>query len=147
MNSLFPIIRHKLHILLQDLNILDNSIYSIIAPWKNIFDSSTMENFLTRNIIPKLIHLLKELNINSTQESSELFNQIMLWEDIIPIQYMVNMLEAEFFPRWHQVLYTWLSNHPNYEDIVKWYLEWKQKFSNNLLNNEKIRYYYFYYFL
>ena len=32
-----------------------------------------------------------------------------------------------------QVLCSWLSNSPNYEEITKWYLGWKSMFSDTLL--------------
>jgi tuftelin-interacting protein 11 len=31
------------------------------------------------------------------------------------------------------VLCSWLSNSPNYEEITKWYLGWKNSFSDTLL--------------
>lgn len=38
-----------------------------------------------------------------------------------------------------QVLCSWLSNNPNYEEITKWYLGWKSLFSENLLSHPLVK--------
>lgn len=58
----------------------------------------------------------------------------MSWSDVLPIKHMVAMLERTFFPKWLQVLCTWMSNMPNYEEITKWYLGWKSLFSEEYRN-------------
>ena len=47
---------------------------------------------------------------------------------------MVAMLEKTFFPKWLQVLCSWMSNMPNYDEITKWYLGWKTLFSDEYRN-------------
>lgn len=38
-----------------------------------------------------------------------------------------------------QVLCSWLSNNPNYEEITKWYLGWKGMLSEQLLSHPVIK--------
>lgn len=38
-----------------------------------------------------------------------------------------------------QVLCSWLSNNPNYEEITKWYLGWKAMLSEQLLSHPLIK--------
>lgn len=38
-----------------------------------------------------------------------------------------------------QVLCSWLSNNPNYEEITKWYLGWKGLLSENLLSHPLVK--------
>jgi len=38
---------------------------------------------------------------------------------------MVNLIEAHFFPKWHDVLRAWLMHSPNYQQVEQWYLNWK----------------------
>lgn len=38
-----------------------------------------------------------------------------------------------------QVLCSWLSNSPNYEEITKWYLGWKSMFSDQVLAHPSIK--------
>lgn len=46
---------------------------------------------------------------------------------------------AEFVPVVLQVLCSWLSNSPNYEEITKWYLGWKSMFSDQVLAHPSIK--------
>lgn len=38
-----------------------------------------------------------------------------------------------------QVLCSWLSNNPNYEEITKWYLGWKGMLSEQLLSHPVVK--------
>lgn len=38
-----------------------------------------------------------------------------------------------------QVLCSWLSNSPNYEEITKWYLGWKSMFSDQVLAHPSVK--------
>ena len=70
---------------------------------------------------------------------SEPFRWVMAWRDMIPIHHFVALLERHFFPKWHQVTNTnalvlcnnvlsiitqvfsrWLTNQPNYDEVVQW---------------------------
>lgn len=49
----------------------------------------------------------------------------MAWQDLLPDQVLVNLLDRCFFPRWLQVLTNWLNASPNYEEVGVWYKGWK----------------------
>jgi len=57
----------------------------------------------------------------------------MAWKEHIPAKHIATMLEKSFFPKWLNVLCSWLSNMPNYEEITKWYLGWKSLFPEDLM--------------
>ncbi|KAI4179934.1 MAG: hypothetical protein L6R41_007559, partial [Letrouitia leprolyta] len=46
------------------------------------------------------------------------------------------LLASEFFPKWHHVLYLWLTNEPNYEEIREWFLWWKDQFPVQIRGHE-----------
>ena len=50
---------------------------------------------------------------------------VTAWASVTPPHLMVSLLEAHFFPKWHNVLRTWLAHAPNYEEISNWYVGWK----------------------
>jgi tuftelin-interacting protein 11 len=124
---------------LQEWNPLDSSANVIIAPWKGVFDDESIGTLLKRSIIPKLAMMMRSFEVNPRNQDIAPFNAFKAWENVIPIHQLVNMLETDFFPKWHQVLYTWLSSRPNYEEVSQWYWGWKQQFSQNMMSNEKIR--------
>jgi tuftelin-interacting protein 11 len=163
MESLFPTIRHKLGVALTDWHPSDASAHAILVPWRGVFDSATMENLLSRSILPKLILCLRGmcpsdhppmcshgltvclnqkigLVINPLQQQLDPFNCVMLWSDIIAPNNFVPLLEMEFFPKWFAVLSSWLgSSAPNFEEISQWYSAWKQLFPASLQSHPRMQ--------
>jgi tuftelin-interacting protein 11 len=35
------------------------------------------------------------------------------------------LLVSDFFPKWHEILYIWLTNDPNYEEVGAWFSWWR----------------------
>ncbi|XP_071208968.1 tuftelin-interacting protein 11-like isoform X3 [Salvelinus alpinus] len=82
---------------------------------------------------------LGELLINPHQQQIETFNWVLDWEGMLSPSSLVSLLDKHFFPKWLQVLCSWLSNIPNYEEITKWYLGWKSMFSDAVLAQPLIK--------
>jgi len=65
---------------------------------------------------------------------------MMSWVDMLPHSSLVTLLEKHFFPRWLQVLGTWLSGpNPNYYEVTSWYQGWKALFPQQLLADSTIK--------
>lgn len=64
--------------------------------------------------------------------------KIMFWLS----KYNVTYMDFSVYLQWYlslQVLCSWLSNNPNYEEITKWYLGWKGMLSEQLLSHPVIK--------
>ncbi len=46
----------------------------------------------------------------------------MVWRDMIGVHHYASLLETAFFPKWIQVLSSWLANNPKFEEVTKWYV-------------------------
>ncbi|XP_062872018.1 tuftelin-interacting protein 11 [Trichomycterus rosablanca] len=134
LEPLYPPIRSKLANALQRWHPSDPSARLILQPWKDVFTPGAWEAFMVKNIVPKLALSLGELVVNPHQQVIEPFNWVMDWEGMLSLSTMVGLLDKHFFNKWLQVLCSWLSNNPNYEEITKWYLGWKSMFSEQLLS-------------
>lgn len=139
LDPLYPPIRQKLGQVLKDWNPIDISAHIILAPWKKVFDEHSMEQLLERSITPKLTMMMKNFVINPRAQDLTPFKAFTIWEDLIPHHIMANLLLTEFFPKWHQVLFTWLSSQADFTEVSQWYMGWKQQFSQDMLSNDKIR--------
>ncbi|XP_056130616.1 tuftelin-interacting protein 11 [Lampris incognitus] len=139
LEPLYPPIRSKLANALQRWHPSDGSARLILQPWKDVFSPGAWEAFMVKNIIPKLALCLGELVINPHQQQMEPFHWVMDWEGMLSPSSLISLLDKNFFPKWLQVLCSWLSNSPNYEEITKWYLGWKTMFSDILLAQPLIK--------
>uniref|UniRef100_F6SXR8 Tuftelin-interacting protein 11 n=1 Tax=Equus caballus TaxID=9796 RepID=F6SXR8_HORSE len=133
LERLYSSIRSKLSRALQKWHPSDSSAKLILQPWKEVFTPGSWEAFMVKNIVPKLEMCLGELVINPHQQHMDAFYWVITWEGMISVSSLVGLLEKHFFPKWLQVLCSWLSNSPNYEAITKWYLGWKSVFSDQVL--------------
>ncbi|XP_020657513.3 tuftelin-interacting protein 11 [Pogona vitticeps] len=139
LEPLYSPIRNKLSNALQKWHPSDASAKLILQPWKEVFTPGSWEAFMVKNIVPKLGLCLNELIINPHQQHMDAFFWVMDWEGMISVSSLVGLLEKHFFPKWLQVLCSWLSNNPNYEEITKWYLGWKSMFSDQVLAHPSIK--------
>lgn len=124
--ALYPDIRRKLASALSAWNPLDSSVYYMIEPFVAVFDSTSMEAFLGRAILPKLIIALRQQAMEPGQSTAAI-EAVLRWCDIIPEMHLVAMIEGEFFPRWFRVLCAWLSQrHVNFAEVALWYQFWRK---------------------
>ncbi|TFK13980.1 Tuftelin-interacting protein 11 [Platysternon megacephalum] len=139
LEPLYSPIRNKLANALQKWHPSDSSAKLILQPWKEVFTPGSWEAFMVKNIVPKLGMCLNELVINPHQQHMDAFYWVIDWEGMVSVSSLVGLLEKHFFPKWLQVLCSWLSNSPNYEEITKWYLGWKSMFSDQVLAHPSIK--------
>jgi tuftelin-interacting protein 11 len=118
---LYPTIRHKLAIALNSWHPSDLSAHKILEPWVQVFSKETMEAFVVRHILPKLGYCLQTLAINPHHQDIGPFEWVLAWRDMIPPPHYATILDQHFFPKWIQVLSSWLSNNPNYDEVTRWY--------------------------
>lgn len=141
--NVYPIIMEKLSAALLAWSPSDRSARAIILPWKGVFDNNIFQNFLLANIIPKLQITLAELVINPLQQDLDKFNQVYEWSDIITSvcgdATMAQMLHKFFFPKWIQTLVIWLNQNPNLEQVSRWYLGWKSRLSDGILQQNVVK--------
>uniref|UniRef100_A0A7N2L8S4 G-patch domain-containing protein n=1 Tax=Quercus lobata TaxID=97700 RepID=A0A7N2L8S4_QUELO len=102
--------------------------------WENLLPPSVLNYIFDNIVMPKLSSavgcwepLLETVPIHQVGNA--------LWLDL-----MVDMMERFFFAKWLQVLYHWLNASPNFEEITRWHLGWKELLPKELLANASIRY-------
>ena len=98
-----------------------------------------MQAFVLKNIFPKLEQCLQSLIVNPHQQRLEEWNWVMEWQDFLAPAALISLLEQHFFPKWLQVLATWLNHNPNYDEVTKWYKGWKSVIPNEIIHSPEIR--------
>lgn len=138
LSAVYPDVRRKLVDYMRTWHAIDPSSVQHIAPWVPIFDRSSMENFLSKTVIPKLVELTRrQLVIDPSNQSLEVLNSVLAWSDVLPSQHLTCLLAGEFFPKWLRVLIAWLNlNSPDFGEISLWYQGWKSIFPKKVVEDE-----------
>lgn len=136
--SLPQTVRQKLMLSLDNWHPIDPKGYCLIKAWKPHLNWSLTSALLNTAVIPKLNHMmLNEFTVDPRDQRLDEFNAFMKWRDVIPSQDFNVILSNAFFQPWLQVLYIWLKNAASdpkvYEDVRKWYLEWKNFFPEDVM--------------
>ena len=86
------------------------------------------ELFIIRSILPKLSNGLKnEFTVNPQNQKLEPVQWVLRWHPLIAHRFLAKVLQNEFFPKWFQALYTWLTrSNVDMDEIARWYMGWKQ---------------------
>lgn len=164
--SVYPVIMDKLSKALVSWSPSDRSARAIISPWYGVIPDSDFQNFLLKNIIPKLqltlgmlnleiIHknilffenfqiksfffISAELIINPLHQDMDQFNQVWEWHELMSTTAMAQTLVKYFFPKWMQTLVIWLNQNPNFEQVSRWYLGWKGQFNDAILQQNGVK--------
>ncbi|KAI8825833.1 GC-rich sequence DNA-binding factor-like protein-domain-containing protein [Fimicolochytrium jonesii] len=129
MEGIFTTIRHKFNVSWRDRKWTpaDPSAFETLLPWREIFRPSDMESLVMKAILPKLVETLqKDFSVNPANQDLTPLQNVLTWRPFVPNHLFVHLLETEFFPKWHSVLWTWLcSPGVSGEEITMWYRSWK----------------------
>ena len=96
-----------------------------LSLWQKVYSKSDWDALILSYIVPPLAAYLREnLQINPRQQDVKPLNLLLEWKDLLRPNIINQILETEFFPKWLDALYIWLTHTPNLEEVNKWYVYW-----------------------
>ena len=137
---LFPEIRRKISHALSSWDGVTSLAFDLVSPWKGTFDEGSFVNLLLRVVVPKLITSLRLFIINPQNQDIAPITSLLQWHTTLPSANLIALLVGEFFPKWLQVLFVWLSSpQVDLEEISEWYSGWRGLFPELLADEPLIK--------
>ncbi|KAK9079005.1 hypothetical protein SSX86_000674 [Deinandra increscens subsp. villosa] len=137
LDTFYPTIRNRLESVLHVWHPSDESAYAILSPWKPVFDPGSWEQIMARFIVPKLLVVMHEFQINPADQKLDQFYRVLTWAGLVPTHHMLRVMDV-FFDKWQEVLFQWLCSKPDFEEVYNWFLGWKDLIPAELSSNEHI---------
>ncbi|KAI9375313.1 GC-rich sequence DNA-binding factor-like protein-domain-containing protein [Aspergillus egyptiacus] len=95
--------------------------------------SAEFDTCLRNHLLPRLAaHLRNDFDVNPQDQDLTAFENILKWKDWFQPNVLGLLFVAEFFPKFHQILYIWLTNDPNYEEVAEWFTWWRSQFPTEI---------------
>ncbi|CAD6594426.1 MAG: hypothetical protein ASARMPRED_009402 [Alectoria sarmentosa] len=121
-------VKRKFKSVLSSWNLSSASVPAELEEWRKVLQSE-LPSMLVRYLLPRLsLHLSTNLIIDPRDQDLTPLEDVLRWAPFFPLNTMAHLLIAEFFPKWHQTLYIWLTyDGVNYTDVKDWYTWWKEQ--------------------
>jgi tuftelin-interacting protein 11 len=95
--------------------------------WKSALGSE-FDICLRNHLLPRLArHLREDFIVNPQEQDLTALEDVLRWKDYFQPIVMGELLISGFFPKWHEILYIWLTNDPNLEEVATWFSWWKEQ--------------------
>ena len=126
-------VKRKFKAILSTWN-LSQGLVPGLDNWKSIFQSD-LSSMLVRYLLPRFRPHLAEFEVNPREqdETFAIIEDVLQWGPLFSLSAMAELIKSEFFPKWHQSLYIWLTTPSvNYDEVGQWYQWWKSVFEERL---------------
>ncbi|KAJ5666029.1 uncharacterized protein N7477_008477 [Penicillium maclennaniae] len=106
---------------------LHRDLISGLDLWKEALGSE-FDICLRNHLLPRLArHLREDFVVNPQEQDLTALEDVLRWKDYFQPMVMGELLVSGFFPKWHEILYIWLTNDPNLEEVATWFSWWKEQ--------------------
>jgi tuftelin-interacting protein 11 len=96
-----------------------------IELWRDALGSE-FDVCLRNHLLPRLArHLREDFTVNPQDQELIVLEDVLRWKPFFQPNVMGLLLVSDFFPKWHEILYIWLTNDPNYEEVGAWFSWWR----------------------
>lgn len=125
LDSLWVPIRFKLSSCLERWDPSDHSAKGMLQPWRKVFDPSNWDP-LVEKVCVRLERSIQATEVNPNGQDVRPIEDLKVWLGTLPLARLENVLEASFFPLWHEALRKWLRvPECDYTEVLEWYRQWR----------------------
>ncbi|KAK6344148.1 hypothetical protein TWF696_007790 [Orbilia brochopaga] len=140
MDDLVREVKRKFRVILDKWDLYKGVVDGLEA-WREVFGPGELEKLLISHLLPRLADLLRrKLEVNPADQDIRPIEAVMAWHGFFRQSTFAQLLEAEFFPKWMQTLYSWLTmDGVDLEEVSEWYKWWGEQFPKEVREYAQVR--------
>ncbi|ODQ53497.1 TFP11-domain-containing protein [Saitoella complicata NRRL Y-17804] len=119
---------------------IEDGVVEGLEEWREVFGKGEMEGILVKHLLPKLASVLRvDFEVDPADQKLEPLGLVFPWLPFFRPSTFGQLFEAEFFPKWLNILYLWLTDEPNYTEVSQWYQFWQEVFPRDMRSIPAVR--------
>jgi len=139
MDELLRDMRTKFGVILDTWDLSKGTIDGLEA-WREVFGPNKLEQVLIRHLLPRLaVRLRTDFSVNPADQVLEPLEDVFKWTGFFKPSTLGHLMEAEFFPKWLDVLHMWLTARPVLTEVQEWYMFWQDVFPDELRSAPSVK--------
>ena len=120
-------IKRKLRHALQSIDITRGPL-SGMEQWRKVFGKAEVDRMLTNHLVPRFAsHLRDNFELNPAEQDMAPLEAVFAWKGLLSDQTLGELLKAQFFPKFLEIIHQWLSSEgvvfSEVEEWIKWWRE------------------------
>ena len=140
LQSLFPTVRRRIGEALKRWQPSDDSALQSLTPWVGVFPDRAMHQLIVRSVAPKLAQHMRQMKIMPQNQDITPLRNVMKWQKVALPSVLVSILEAELFPEWCAVLFTWVQQikQSDLHQLEPWLRGWMSEIPASLQKHPRV---------
>ncbi|EPS42745.1 hypothetical protein H072_3280 [Dactylellina haptotyla CBS 200.50] len=140
MDDLVREVKRKFRVILDKWDLYKGAVDGLEA-WKEVFGPGELEKMLISHLLPRLADLLRrKFEVNPADQDVRPVEAVMAWHGFFRQSTFAQLLEAEFFPKWMQTLYQWLTmDGVDLGEVSEWYEWWQEQFPKEVRESVMVK--------
>jgi tuftelin-interacting protein 11 len=104
--------------------------------WRRVFGRAEFDHLLTAHLVPRFATYLRDsFVINPAEQDLAHLDAVFAWKGLISYQVIGELLKAQFFPKFLDIIHQWLSSEEVvFEEVSNWIAWWHDEVLKDDIN-------------
>lgn len=128
-------IKRKLRHALQSIDLARGPLPGM-EQWRKVFGKAEFDRLLTTHLVPRLAAYLRDnFEINPAEQDLAPLEAVFAWKGLISNQVIGELLKAQFFPKFLDIIHQWLSSEEVvFKEVERWIEWWRDEILKDEIN-------------
>ena len=126
-------VKRKLRHALQSIDISRGPL-SGMEQWRKVFGKAEIDRMLTNHLVPRFAsHLRDNFEINPAEQDVAPLEAVFAWKGLLSDQALGELLKAQFFPKFLDIIHQWLSSEGVvFNEVQEWIKWWRETLGDDI---------------